>query len=68
MQAFSNDGLRKQPGHYVCVQTNNPGQVGEEIEILDTHKQVLNVATITSVQPNGPHWKKQFSVQATVIA
>ena len=52
MRAVSNGGKSLPVGKQVVVFTNLPDPVGTEIEVVDTHGNVLNVARVTHVAVN----------------
>lgn len=50
MQAISNTGMPLPVGKTVSVFTNSPALVGEEFNVVDRNRQVLNVARVTQIQ------------------
>ena len=66
MKAFSNNGKAMPVGKTFTVFTDLPEPVGAEIEVVDTHGKVLNVARITHVAVSSRAAAQKYVVQARV--
>jgi len=69
MQAYSNSGRSQKLNTTIKVMSDNPCYVGQLLEVVNTHEEVLNTAQAISVIPNPiPGGKQKYQVTALVVA
>jgi len=68
MKAYSSSGRPQKVNTQIMVLTNHACYVGQLVEVVNTHEEVLNTARAISVMPNPNDGKQKYQVRALVVA